>query len=145
MSCPSCASVSLTCPWPCARAVPGCVWPTALGLAAPWPLTVATGLAPGIAVETAWPRIICVTTCCPPWPRDRSVYKSQYWWMDMSASTDPTKIINYSICPTERPKHFLPCCTTSGVWITAFPIAPVCWIGVRITVIPGRIWPPART
>lgn len=27
-----------------------------------------------------------------------------------------------------------------------FPIGPVCWIGVRITVMPGRICPPpART
>lgn len=68
MSWPSCARVSLTCPWPCARGVPACVCPVAVGLAAPWPLTVATGLVPGIAVETAWPRIICVTTCCPPWP-----------------------------------------------------------------------------
>ena len=23
-----------------------------------------------------------------------------------------------------------------------FPRAPACWMGVRITVIPGRIWPP---
>lgn len=68
MSWPSCARVSLTCPWPCARGVPACVCPVAVGLAAPWPLTVATGPVPGIAVETAWPRIICVTTCCPPWP-----------------------------------------------------------------------------
>lgn len=68
----SCARVSLTWPCPCARGVPGGVWPVAcpaaVGLAAPWPVTVATGLAPDIAVETAWPRMICVTTCWPPWP-----------------------------------------------------------------------------
>lgn len=36
----------------------------------------------------------------------------------------------------------LPCWSTSGVRRIVFPTAPDCWIGVRIIVIPGRIWPP---
>lgn len=105
MSWPSWASVSLTCPWPCARAVPG-----AVGLAAPWPLTVATGLAPGIAVETAWPRMICVTTCCPPWPGEKEVVYGTYRTLGVNpegwtrlppnthSKTDPKLKINIYVC-----------------------------------------------
>lgn len=80
-SCVSCATLSFSWPCPCARGVPGGVWPAVCpavwGLATPCPAAEATGLVADIAVETAWPRVIWATTCCPPWPERESVFTFQ--------------------------------------------------------------------
>lgn len=107
MSWVSWAMVSLTWPWPGARGVPGGVWPAAcpaaLGLATPWLVTVVTGLAADIAVETGWPWMICVTTCCPPWPggKQRDRIRNGH-----TATVDSGSLVQGWVIIAEKKQHF---------------------------------------